>query len=414
MRGGSALSLLLLSGLPGQPREWQETSAWRFLPSASIAYDSFGQRYVIADEDTLDLVQETSGRLCTALERRGRTEFSLRNTLGIGEQATRDDLELRLRRQIGTAELQIAADWRWKAYRSQSAYVLSSDYQLAALHPQFSWRLFPEWRLRVEDRSEWAHFARRTRYNYDYSVHDAGATVERSYGLLSLLGLGYTHGRRSVPDSTQIDYRRHLLLCDWSHEAGAHTVRLDQRLERRLYADPRVRSHFLEFDAGLGLRLALRPQLRLRPEYRADLLRYDTPDSVYSSYSEQAFEVLLERDFGDRTTFALGPRAEFRRTSSTIDRAYDQWGLKGSVSFLSGTRLWVEFSDEVGVRRHLAGEDLFFSDYVFNWSTLYLSCELWPGLAFDLFFSLDPENHTIHADDTTTILVSTSLTYGWR
>jgi hypothetical protein len=111
---------------------------------------------------------------------------------------------------------------------------------------------------------------------------------------------------------------------------------------------------------------------------------------------------------------AIGPRAEFRRTSGGIDRPYNQWGLKGSVTWTVGSKLWLQFSDEIGVRTHLAGDTLLFSDYVFNWSSLYLTWEPLRRLAFDLFFSLEPEDHDDQDDNTTTLLLSTSLTYGFR
>ena len=143
-------------------------------------------------------------------------------------------------------------------------------------------------------------------------------------------------------------------------------------------------------------------------------MHYDTPDSIYAQATEQSVEMLLEGDLSESTTLALGPRAEFRRVASSIDRAYNQWGLKGSVTFLDGTRFWIQFTDEVGVRKHLAGDATLYSDYVFNWSTLYLTWEPMQRLQLDLFFSLDPETHDDKTNDTTTILVSTALTYGWH
>ena len=252
-------------------------------------------------------------------------------------------------------------------------------------------------------------------YSLDYTLHDAGAEVERVYGIFSSLRAAYTYGTRSVPDSTAIAYRRHLVVAEWNHEIGPHSLGLEQRLERRLYHDPSARSHFLDYDATLSLGLALQPRLRLRPSYRADLISYDTPDhSLFSDSSDQTLEVLLEGDASEWTTLALGPRAEFRRTESDLDRAYNQWGLKGTVSFLSGPSLWIQFTDEVGVREHLAGDVTISTDYVYNWSTLYVSWQLLQRLGFDLYFSISPESHKDNANDTTTILLSTALTYGWR
>ncbi len=106
--------------------------------------------------------------------------------------------------------------------------------------------------------------------------------------------------------------------------------------------------------------------------------------------------------------------AEFRRTRAGIDRAYNQWGLSGSVTFALGSTLWLQFTDEVGVREHLAGDDLLYSDFAFNWSTLYLTWQPLPRLGFDLFASLNPENHADDLNDTTTLLLSASATYGFR
>jgi hypothetical protein len=239
--------------------------------------------------------------------------------------------------------------------------------------------------------------------------------VERDYGLLSSLRLGYAFGTRSVPDSSVIDYRRHLMTSDWQHDFGSHGFAMDHRLERRLYGDPGVRSHFLDYDGGINGRLSLLSMLRLRPDYRAAVLRYDTPDSIYSDSTDHAAELLVEGDAGEHTTVALGPRGEFRRTQGGIDRAYDQWGVKGRVDFTAGTRFWIQFTEEIGKRTHRgAADDELYSDYIFNWTTLYLTYEPLRNLTLDLFFSLNPENHTIDTSNTTTLLVSTSLTYGLR
>jgi hypothetical protein len=389
-------------------------SGWRFLPNAGIAFDTFGQRYVVAEEETLDVLDEWSGRITTTLERNGRTSLRLRNTFGLGQEATRNDLQLALARQGQRATLRFEEDLRLKLYTADSDYSLSSDYLVSQTRLSASFRFMDHWRLRVQDRLEWTAFERRDRYNYDYRINDTGMAIERSYGFFSLLGAGYGFGVRAVPDSSAIDYRRHVLTAEWQHEVGLHTTAMDHRLERRLYGDPAVRSHTLDYDGGASARIALHSALRLRPEARARILRYDRPDSVYANTVEPSLELLLEGDPSTNTILAIGPRAEFRRTRGGIDRPYNQWGLKGSITWSVGSKLWLQFSDEIGVRSHFAGDDLLYSDYVFNWSTLYLTWEPLPRLAFDLFFSLEPEDHEDEDDNTTTLLLSTALTYGWR
>ena len=102
-RGTCAALLILLTtaagvvsaqGLRTTGSAWGADRGWRFLPSAGLAYDSFGQKYVLADNDTLDLVDELSGRFTADLEHRGRTEFRLRNTFGYGQQAVRNDVQM--------------------------------------------------------------------------------------------------------------------------------------------------------------------------------------------------------------------------------------------------------------------------------------------------------------------------------
>lgn len=387
---------------------------WRFLPSAALAYDSFGQRYVVADEDTLDLLDELSGRLVAGLERVGRTHVRFKNTFGHSQEATRNDFQLWLDRRFDTVEIRLEEQVRFKTYSSQSDYTLSSDYLVNETRADAVWRPAEKWRVRFRDRFEWATFADRNRYNYDYALNDVGAELERSYGFFSVLSGGYAFGWRSVPDSSAIEYQRHVLTSAWQQDIGLHSLGLDQRFERRGYGDPSVRSDYLDYDTGLTARIGLSTPLRLRPEYRASVLRYDTPDSIYTNATEQSVELLLEGDASASTVLGIGPRAEFRRTTGGIDRPYNQWGLKGAVTFSIGTQLWLHFSDEVGVRQYLAGDETLFSDYVFNWSTLYLSYQPASRLGLDVFFSLNPENHADDTDNTTTILLSTAITYGWR
>ena len=127
--------------------------------------------------------------------------------------------------------------------------------------------------------------------------------------------------------------------------------------------------------------------------------------------SEQSIELVLEREVTGTTTLGVGPRGEFRRTDSIFDRPYDQWGFKATVSYLPGPSLWLQVSNEFGVRNHLAGSELLFTDYIFNWTTFMLSWHFPPRLNLDLFFSVEPEDHADDREDTTTLLLSTALTF---
>jgi len=407
----------LLAALTSSPAGAQDLlaapeRAWILRSSVALAYDSFGQRYTVADDDTLDLIDELSGRWILGLEHRGNAWFELANSLGIGQEATRNDTHLGLRWRARTLDVQILDDLHTKAWRELSQYTLSSDYLTNTARLLVTvWPVGP-WRLRGTGRLENAHFMQRSRYNYDYWRHDLGAEVERRWGVFSELRGGYSYGRREVPDSTAIDYRAHRITAGWTQEFGAHTLTLDQWVERRRYRDTGTRSPYLDYEADLTLSAALGMSTRLRPAYRALVTNYDLPDSIYTDATEQSVEILLERELTPNTTLGVGPRGEFRRTGSLFDRPYDQWGLKGTLSYLPGPSLWVQFSNEIGVRTHRAGSEVLFTDYLFNWSTLMLSWHFPPRLNLDLFFSLEPEDHADDRDDTTTLLVSTALTFG--
>ncbi len=400
---------LLLGALIAGDASAQSAARWRLRSSAAIAYDSFGQSYTIADKDTLDLIDELSGRIVLGLERQGRTWFELANSLSIGQEATRDDVHLGLRRRGQDLDLMLVDDLHVKAWRDLSQYALSSDYVsntarlTAVLWPQRPWR------LRLTERVESARFEQRTRYNYDYVRNDLGGEIERRWGVFSSLRAGYAWGAAQVPDSSAIDARTHRLSTGWIQELGVHTLTWEQTLERRRYRDSETRSPYLDYQGTLTASAALGSVVRLRPAYRALVIDYDHPDSVYANASEQSIELLVEGEWNERTTLGAGPRGEFRRTENVFDRPYDQWGVKGTISYLAGSALWVQFSNEVGVRRYRAGTALL-TDYLYNWTTLILSARLPPRLTFDLFFSLEPEDHDDDRNDTTTILVSTALT----
>jgi hypothetical protein len=401
---------LAAAGVPLVP----PSPRWSFYPGLTLGYDSFGQRYVVEESDTLDLVNELSARAVTGIEHRGRARFGIKNSFGVGQQATRDDVWAHL--EIGRSGLELRAEQElhYKAYAPDADFSESSDYLSGLSRAFVRARLAPRWRLRLEDRLEWTSFAVPSRSSYDYRLNDAGLSLEREYHFLSRIELGYAYGWRTVPDSSVIDYQRHVVRLDWDHEIGRHDCTFEQRLERRTYRDPAVRSPLFDYSARLAGSVALHPSLRLRPEYHADVVRYDRQDSLYSDFTAQSAELLVEGDAGAHTILALGPRAEFRRTADSFDRPYNQWGLKGSVTYTLGTALWVQFTDEVGTREHLAGDALFFTDYVFNWSTLALGWNPLPRLGLDLYFALNPELHEQGEDNSTLLLLSTAVTYGWR
>lgn len=389
-------------------------SRWRFFPGVVVGYDSFGQQYSLAERETLDLVDEVSGRLITSLEHHGTVRFGIKNSFGVGQQATRDDAWIDLAIGTGALQFRTAQELHYKAYAGNADFAESSDYLTGITRATALWRPTPEWRLRLDNRLEWTDFAFPTYYSYDYQVNDVSAAVEREYGLFSLLAVGYGYGARSVPDSSVIDFRRHVFRATWDHVYRGNEVSLIQRVERRLYRDPNVRSDLIDLDSEVRTRVRLHPRVRLRPAYRATVVEHDRPDSIYSDATEQSIEVLVEGDVSRSTVLALGPRAEFRRAGPGYDRAYNQWGVRGEVTVTLGTTLWLQFSDELGQRKHLAGEELFFTDYIYNWSTLYASWNPFPRLGFDAYVSVAPEVHEYGEDNTTMLLVSTSVTYGWR
>jgi len=404
-----------LGGAPdfGEPLLRPATGRWRFIPSLAFAYDSFGQSYTISDRDTLDLVDEASGRFVTSLMRTGPMSLEVQNSLGLGQEATRDDLHLGARWRGRRLELQLLDDLHLKAYRRHTDFGLSSDYATNIARGIGTLSLSRAWRLRLEDQVELARFRQHTRYNYDYTRHDIMGEIERRWGVFSAVRLGYGWGSRSVPDSTAIACGRHRLRAGWSQSLGPHLLTVDQTLERRRYGDPAVRSHYVDYQGALALSAAPATGWRLRLEYRAWLTVYDTPDSIYTNAAEHTLELVVEKDVLGRTALGLGPVAEFRRTDSRFDPSYNQAGIKGTISYLAGPRLWVQFSNEMGVRSLLAVGDLtYYSDYFYNWSTLYLSCGLVRRLNFDLFFSLSPESHEDPRHNSSTVLLSTALTWG--
>lgn len=394
-----------------------QASGWVWGSSVAFLYDSFGQRYEIANRDTLDLVNEMSGNLVLRFDRLGRTGINLRNTFGYGEEAVRNDFLGSLRRQWGRLDLRLEEDFRYKNYSSQSAFTLSSTYWVSRSRVQLRWALSESWRLAVDERWEVTEVQDRTRFNYDYRRADHGVELQHNFGFFSMLRGGYIFGTRAVPDSSVIDYERHALTVGWLQELGRHSFSMDQIFERRSYGDPRVRSEYVDWQGNISATIALRDKLRLRPVYRIWLVNYDHPDSVFANGSEQSFEVLLEGDLGPRAILGVGPRAETRRSESLFERSYDQLGVKGSISVFAGTRFWMQFTNEIGVRKHLpvtTDSQDFFTDYIFNWTTLYLSWRFLRQASLDSFLSLNPESHEDAANNTTTLLMSASLTWHLR
>jgi hypothetical protein len=386
---------------------------WRFEPSVGITYDSYGQRYELADEDTLDLVDEMSGQVIASLRRAGQTRVELKNTFSYGEEAARDDFVFMLDRNSRRFDLHVQNDTRYKTYRALSEYSLSSDYLLNTSRVVLTAHLQPQLHLRLDERFEIARVAERNRYNYDYTRNDVGIELDRRWALFSGLRGGYTFGHRTVPDSTAIDYTRHIGTATWNQEIRSGAFGLEQQVERRLYGDPRVRSHSLDWRTTLTSNAPLAARIRLRPEYRAWILRYDRPDSVYADTDDHTLELLGEFDLNDRTTLGVGPTGALHRSNGVFEADYEQVGLKGSISYLSA-RLWLQFSNEFGFRAHGVADDDFYTDYVFNWTTLFVSYEFLSRTTFDLFFSLNPENHEDQRNNTTTLLLSGSLTLALR
>lgn len=429
LAAGLALGLLLVSAARAEVE---------LVPRVGFDFEHFGETYRLTDDqDTVTTVNDygTIVGLTARTPWSAGSRFRLDTDVHLGRETHRFRLDFEGRLLRGANALEVEQQGSYRLFRDEGDYALSSNTLQEYLRVGWERRLGERTRLRFRETLDLTWYEEPDEYNLTTFLHRPGVDLRRDVGELGELRLGYQLGRRSVPDSTQLQYWRHTWDADVSALFG-WTGALDVavQLDRREYDAGSLRESSWEYRGGAGFEFGAGERVTFRLLHESEVIRYDDPDELDfdSEWARTGFQVEIHRT--SRLDLSVMPVYAFLTSDTAPEEEYSETGLEFGIDWRIGSATWINVTDEVGRREYEISavesepvddlsdpstpeltEDLLldtaFSDYLYNRLTVLVTADIAKAVSVNLFANWQPEDHRVNRHDTDTRIVSGGVEY---
>jgi hypothetical protein len=388
-------------------------------PKVGVAFEHFGETYRLTeDHDTVATISDFGTfvglALRTPYDPARRFQLDVDFLLGRETRRLRLDLSGRLRRAAHAVEVNHQGSYR--LFRGSGDYTVTSDVFDDYARLTYELHLDEALRLRLYETLDVTWYREPDEYNLNTLLHRPGGDLRLRFGEFSEVRAGYRFGRRSVPDSTSLEYRRHTgeldlnLLHGWSS-----SLDVAYRLDRRVYPPESVRESSWENRVDLAAALDSGEKNTLRLVHENELVRYAEPDELDFDYHWVRTGVGLEIHQTEDLDLSAMPLYTFLTSGTAPEEEYAEFAIEFGIHWRLGRNTWITVSDEVGRRDYespvLATAETLYSDYVYNRVTLLVAAEVAAGVLVDVFANWEPENHSLPEHDTDSRLLSLEIEY---
>lgn len=397
--------------------------AGHWLGSLEAGYESYSERYSIADDDTLSSVDEfrTRARVAYTMGLLGRNYSLFEARAMLGESSWDAAARAFLTRRFGSTGLHIAsldAEVTRRGYREGSTYEFPNDYTRATARAGLRGRVNPSLTLRFDDRIEWLDYDQRTEFDYDYLKNSiwGAADIARDPTRGIIAGARYT--TFTVPDSSEIEYHAVIPFVEVRSFGDLHQhAQVTASAERRRYPDDGTRSSFWAFVVSAAFEFALHPHWSIEMIDDLEDYAYDEETGAYHDYVENNAVVLVNYNTAN-AQIGFGPAFGWLNSETSPDDEYRELGVRLALELFGGSGWWVSASYEPGLRDYAAFKDgdvinnaeVVFSDYAYHRVGLFANARVWRSVWFNAFLDYQPEDHEREDDDATATIASVGLT----
>jgi hypothetical protein len=400
----------------------------RWIGSAEIGFDSYMERYAVADEDTLSSVAEFRSRLRLgyAVGALGRNYALLEARGLVGGSSYEAGGHAVATRRFGPAgrhAIHVDAEAGRRGYREGSEYDFPNGYLRGYARGTLRWRASEAWLLKLDDRIEHVDYDERTEFDYDFTRNAVTGSVDVARDVAHTFTAGARVTTMSVPDSAQIEYWALTPLAEYRAYVDAHRrVQVAMGLERRLYPDDGTRSSFWALLAGASFEWAVHPRWSLELIDELEHYDYDVSSGAYSRYLRNLAELLVNFNSGD-AQFGVGPTFGWLESRDSPQDEYREAGVKVAFEWMGGSGAWVSASYQPGWRDYmlyedspspvLSNPDAIFSDYGYHRIDVFATVRLYRSLWLNAYADYQPEDHDREGDDATATVASLTITYSF-
>ena len=398
----------------------------RWTGAAEVGFDSYMERYTVADDDTLSSITEFCARLRMgyAVGAFGRNYALLEAKGLLGESSYEAGGHAVATRRFGTAgrhAVHVDAEVGRRGYRAGSQYDFPNGYLRAFARGTLRWRASDVILLKLDDRVERVAYDERTEFDYDFTRNAVTASADVAGDLAHTFTVGVRLTTMTVPDSSQIDYRALTPLVEYRGYVDAHRrVQVAMGGERRLYAADATRSSFWALLGSGMFEWALYPHWSFELNDELEHYIYDEQSGAYATYFRNLAEVLVNFNPGGFQVGA-GPAFGWLESRESPQDEYRELGVKMGFEWVGGTGAWVSASYQPGWRDYVLydsspgpGEipdpDAIFSDYGYHRFDVFATVRLHRSVWLNAYADYQPEDHDRAGDDATATVASLSVT----
>jgi hypothetical protein len=408
-------------------------SVWGQSPiklSFGLGYDNVSEMYYLAHYDTLGVTPESLEVLRRSTEKIeekkaifrfelkknifGNSRLSINNKFSLSSLYLRDILRIEWEKDW----FSLANESELKTIQDEEKVQYQTDHFINDLDVKIKASLSSATKLILRNSLEYVEYKEDSAFTYTYNYYLNRTSLELDQDILDngFLRLSYQFSKRHVPDSSLIDYNRHLLDISFDKYFGWKTMLLlENELDRTTFNKPGKQDDFWEdrFSFGLNRKIGERTEIKLRNVF--EVLGYDQEDEINFGYYEYKLYAALEYEPLEGLELGTGPELiGFSSLKSTYqDYNYRQWGLVASFDLMRSARFWLGAEEKFGQRDYLSNENPFYTDHLLNQLSFFLNADLNSHFGFNLMLSVDSEWHDYQGDDLTVYLISSELTYSF-
>ncbi len=415
----TACALLVIACLSSPSR------AGRWIGSVEAGYDTYTERYSIADEDTLSSIDEmrTRLRLGWASGYIGRNYGLIEARQYLGQSNWESPLHGLMTRRFGHGTpwvLSLDGEASRRGFQPGSGYEYPNDYTRIYARAGVRGPVSSRVELRVDDRVEYLDYEHRTEFDYDFTRNIATAMLDFGRDPFRGISAGVRYSKMAIPDSSEIAYDAIGPVLEMRSFGDPHErLYVMVNADRRLYPDDGTRSSFWSILASAVFERPVAQHWSVELSTDIDNYNYDVSTGAYDDYLETRNYVAVNW-FNEGFKVGAGPGFGWLSSRSIAEEEYRELGARLAVEQIGVSGLYVSAVYEVGRRdysTYSSGASLventaaIFSDYIYNRVNVFANVRIYRSLWLNGLLDWQPEDHDRDGDDATATVGSVSLTW---
>lgn len=421
------LLIFLLSGTEAfSQQDSPKSSDLKF--SFGLGYDNISEKYYLVHFDTLGIPSESLEALKKATEEinekkaslkidlnknfANNSKFSINNTLSLSNLYLRDILKIQWDKEWFSVNDLV--ELRKTQDKNQTGY--QQDYITNNLNVSLKTNFPQNFSFRIRNSFELTNYKQKALYIYDYYLNKTSFELEKDLASDGSFDFSYQFSKRFVPDSSYINYDRHLFdfILD-KYFGWKFLLQAENELERKMFKKPEGMDDFWDNRFTFDMSYDFENQIKLKFKNKFEFLNYDLEDEINFNYLENKLTPGLEYEVLDGIKLKGEPEWISFSAQNSVYQEYDynQLAFNLSLDVSKSTKLWLSLEDKFGKRDYRSDENPFYTDYYLNQVSLLLDGELGSHLGFNLMLSIDSEWHKSKGDNLTVSLFTSELVYSF-